>query len=112
MQSCAVHKARILVVEDDPVLNLQLTSKLEDASYQVDRCFDGEQGLSMATQHRHQLILLDVMLPKRDGFSLLGMLRKTCRTPVIILSAKGAEEEQIRGLSQGTDDYLVAFNTT
>lgn len=81
--------------------------------YKVDQCLDGEAGLSLAAKNQHQLILLDVMLPKRDGFSLLNILRKSCQTPVMILSAKGAEEERIKGFNYGADDYLAKpFNST
>jgi len=103
----------ILVIEDDPVLNEQLTTLLTDKSYKVDQCFDGEQGLLQASSGHHHLILLDVMLPQRDGFSLLKVLRKTCQTPVIMVTAKGAEQERIQGLSQGADDYVSKpFNPT
>lgn len=104
---------RVLVVEDDPVLNDQLAQLMACAGYLVDRCFCGESGLELASRHEHQLILLDVMLPQRDGFSLLGILRQTSNVPVIMVTAKGAEEERIMGLSQGADDYLTKpFNTT
>lgn len=98
---------KILIIEDDPILNDQLASLLSDRGYVVDQCFDGEDGLAQALKQQHQLVLLDVMLPKCDGFSLLGILRKTCQTPVMMLSAKGAEEERIQGFSQGVDDYLT-----
>lgn len=104
---------KILIVEDDLVLNNQLATLLRAANYEVDQSFDGDHGLSYAAKEQHQLILLDVMLPKRDGFSLLGMLRKTSQVPVIIVTAKGAEEERIKGLVQGADDYLAKpFNST
>lgn len=98
---------KILIIEDDPSLNEQLGHLLRSQGYVVDQCLDGEDGLAIALKQQHQLLLLDVMLPGRDGFSLLGMLRKTCHTPVMMLSAKGAEEERIRGFSQGVDDYLT-----
>ena len=98
---------KILIIEDDPILNAQLAALLRDRGYGVDQCFDGEEGLAIALRQQHQLVLLDVMLPKCDGFTLLGRLRKTCQTPVMMLSAKGAEEERIQGFSQGVDDYLT-----
>ncbi|MEM7366561.1 MAG: response regulator, partial [Pseudomonadota bacterium] len=79
--------SRILVIEDDPVLNEQLMSLLRDQGYHVDQCFDGEEGLTEAASSNHDLILLDVMLPGRDGLSLLNILRNSCDTPVIIVSA-------------------------
>lgn len=104
--------ASILVVEDDLALNNQIFDLLQGHGYRVDQSFDGEHGLNAAISGLYDLILLDVMLPKRDGFSLLGMLRKTQATPVIMVTAKGAEEERIRGFQQGTDDYLSKpFNT-
>ncbi|AWB68945.1 DNA-binding response regulator [Saccharobesus litoralis] len=98
---------RILIVEDDQQLNQQLSELISAAGYQVDRCFDGEQGLVSAAKQTYDLVLLDVMLPKRDGLSVLSILRKTSQIPVIMLTAKGAEEERIAGLSQGADDYVA-----
>ncbi len=104
---------KLLIVEDDPVLNSHLGELLSEAGYQVDQCQDGEKGLELASCHRYHLILLDIMLPQRDGLSLLRMLRKTQQTPVILITAKGAEEERIRGFSQGADDYVTKpFNST
>lgn len=105
--------ASILVIEDDPSLNQQVAELLSDAGYLVSKSYDGEEGLSCAIKGRHNLVILDVMLPKRDGFSLLNLLRKSSAIPVIMLTAKGAEEERIRGFQQGADDYLAKpFNTT
>ncbi len=100
-------KVKILVIEDDIELNHQLSELLTLKGYAVEQCFDGEQGLIRASAMQHQLILLDVMLPIRDGFSLLSILRKSCQTPVIMLTAKGAEQEKIQGFSQGADDYVA-----
>ncbi len=97
----------ILVVEDDVILNDQLTAMLLQKGYLVDQCFDGEAGLLQAATGKYQLILLDVMLPIRDGFLLLKILRKTCQTPVIMVTAKGAEQERVQGFSQGADDYVA-----
>ena len=97
----------ILVVEDDKELNQQLSELLVSNQYHVAQCYDGEHGLVQAASGQHQLVLLDVMLPKRDGFSVLKMLRKTCQTPVIMVTAKGAEQEKIEGFSQGADDYVA-----
>ncbi len=104
---------KILLIEDDKILNQQLTDLLISKNYNVEQCFDGEEGLLRAASQQHQLILLDVMLPKRDGFSLLKVLRKSCQTPVIMVTAKGAEQERILGFSHGADDYVAKpFNTT
>lgn len=103
----------ILLVEDDKILNQQLTGLLANKGYNVEQSFDGEDGLLKASSHEHQLILLDVMLPKRDGFSLLKVLRQSCQTPVIMVTAKNAEEERILGFSHGADDYVAKpFSTT
>ncbi|MEM7098066.1 MAG: response regulator transcription factor [Pseudomonadota bacterium] len=102
----AADAVSILVVEDDPQLNRQLVDALSDQKYVVVSCADGEQGLVLATSQRYDLILLDVMLPKLDGLSVLNILRRTSETPVIIVSARHAEEERIKGLSAGADDYL------
>lgn len=105
--------SKLLIVEDDPVLNDQLGTLLREAGFEVDLCTDGNKGLELGSSQPYQLILLDVMLPGIDGFSLLRMLRKTRQTPVIMITAKGAEEERIKGLSQGADDYVTKpFNTT
>ncbi|QLE86572.1 MULTISPECIES: response regulator transcription factor [Shewanella] len=97
----------ILVIEDDVILNQHLVELLTENGFAVTSCFDGESGLLQATSANYQLILLDVMLPERDGFSLLNILRKSCLTPVIMVTAKGAEQERIQGFSQGADDYVA-----
>lgn len=98
---------KILIIEDDRELSEQLAGALRDKGYQVEQSYDGESGLVKASSNQYQLILLDVMLPIRDGFSLLKILRKNSQTPVIIVSAKGAEQEKIAGFSQGADDYVA-----
>ncbi|MFT6017195.1 MAG: two-component system response regulator PfeR [Candidatus Azotimanducaceae bacterium] len=104
---------KILIIEDDHILNDQLAVMLGNHGYEVDQCFDGDAGLTFATKQQHQLVLLDVMLPGIDGFSLLSILRENCQTPVIMLTAKGAEEERIKGFNYGADDYLAKpFNST
>lgn len=105
--------ASILIVEDDSQLNEQLSDLLSKNLYSVDRAFDGEIGLTAALANSYDLIVLDVMMPNLDGFSLLKELRKTSLTPVLMLTAKGAEEERIMGFHQGADDYLTKpFNST
>lgn len=103
----------ILIIEDDAELNKQLGDLLHSQGYLVDQCQDGEEGLRLAIEKQQHLILLDVMLPERDGFSVLNVLRESRQTPVIMLTAKGAEEERIKGFTCGADDYLAKpFNTT
>jgi len=103
----------ILVIEDDRILNEQIAQLLTVKGYNVEQCFDGESGLLRASSQQHHLILLDVMLPLRDGFSLLKMLRKSCHIPVIMVTAKDAEQEKIKGFNHGADDYVAKpFSTT
>lgn len=104
---------KVLIIEDDPILNNHLQELLSKAGHQIDQCADGDKGLELASCNRYHLILLDIMLPHRDGLSLLRMLRKTQQTPVILITAKGAEEERIKGFSQGADDYVTKpFSST
>ncbi|MFH6952421.1 response regulator transcription factor [Pseudoalteromonas sp. XMcav1-K] len=97
----------ILLIEDDKTLSCYLKDMLVKSGYQVEQCFDGERGLMCAREHRHHLILLDKMLPKLDGVTLLKSLREFSQVPVIMVSAQGAEEERIIGLSHGADDYVA-----
>lgn len=104
---------KILIIEDDKELNQQLAELIEGNGFLVEQCYDGESGLVKASSQQYQLILLDIMLPVRDGLTLLKMLRKTTQVPVIMVTAKGAEQERIEGFSQGADDYVAKpFNTT
>jgi two-component system response regulator PfeR len=106
-------KARILIIEDDQKLNNQLRQLLEAADFDIDQAFDGEQGLLRALREPFDLILLDVALPGRDGYSVLKSIRQNRQTPVMMLTAHGAEEERITGLRNGADDYLSKpFNLT
>ncbi|WP_299595280.1 response regulator transcription factor [uncultured Microbulbifer sp.] len=99
--------SRILIAEDDPALNQQIAAIMGDAGYQTFSCFDGESVLQEAARQPYQLILLDLMLPELDGLSVLRLLRKASQVPVIIVTAKGAEEERIAGLRHGADDYIT-----
>lgn len=98
--------AHILIIEDDIVLNNQLADLLTDKGFNIDQCHDGEQGLLTALKKKFDLILLDVLLPSLDGFSVLKKLRKVNHTPVMMITACGAEQERIEGYSNGADDYL------
>ncbi|WP_111497095.1 response regulator transcription factor [Marinobacter bohaiensis] len=105
--------ARILVVEDDSVLNGQIAHLLQSKGYRTEQCHEGEQGLACAVGQKFDLILLDVLLPGLNGYDLLDRLRRTHQTPVMMLTARGAEEERIRGFSCGADDYVSKpFNFT
>ncbi|MFT2090053.1 response regulator transcription factor [Paraglaciecola sp. 2405UD69-4] len=99
-------QAHILIIEDDQVLNNQLAELLSGKGFVTEQCHDGEQGLLTALKRKFDLILLDVLLPSLDGFSVLNQLRNVSQTPVMMLTACGAEQERIEGYSKGADDYL------
>src|SRR5687768_9885363 len=101
-------KTRILVVEDDESITLGLRMNLEAEGYEVQVAVDGEEGLGRARQGGIDLIILDVMLPKVNGFEMLRTLRGENRTvPVIMLSARGAELDKVMGLELGAEDYIT-----
>ena len=98
---------RLLVIEDDPALQRTLAAALREESYAVDVASDGADGLFKAQQNAYDAILLDVMLPKLDGWGVLAALRPACRTPVLMLTARDAVPDRIKGLNAGADDYLT-----
>jgi two-component system OmpR family response regulator len=98
---------RVLVIEDEPELASVVARALREASYAVDEARDGEAGLFKATAWEYDAIVLDLMLPKLDGWALLRALRVKRRTPVLILTARNAVGDRVRGLDVGADDYLV-----
>jgi two-component system OmpR family response regulator len=99
---------RILVVEDDNKIASFVVKGLKQAGYAVDRCADGEEALVLAETTAYDAAVVDVMLPKLDGLSLIQRLRsQKIRTPVIILSAKASVDDRIKGLQAGGDDYLT-----
>lgn len=105
--------ADVLVIEDDELLSIQLGELLRLQGYAVRLIGTGESGLAMALADAPDLVLLDVMLPDINGLAVLRRLREQQQTPVIMLTACGAEEERIRGLRHGADDYLSKpFNLT
>jgi two-component system alkaline phosphatase synthesis response regulator PhoP len=98
---------RILLVEDDPSIVIGLRMNLEREGYEVELAEDGESGLLRATADAFDLILLDVMLPKLNGYEVLDALRKqNIDTPVLMLSARSAEMDKVMGLDLGADDYV------
>lgn len=100
--------ARILLVEDDPSLAMVLGDALRAAGYELLAAEDGERGLHLALTADPALILLDLMLPKRDGLSVLKALREDrVSAPVLILSARGEEWDRVMGFEYGADDYLI-----
>jgi two-component system, OmpR family, response regulator len=99
---------RILVIEDDAKIASFITKGLEQAGFAVDHAADGEDGLFMATNESYDAAVIDIMLPGRDGLSIIAAMRQAkLATPVIILSAKRSVEDRIQGLQTGGDDYLV-----
>ena len=99
---------RMLVVEDDPKIASFVVQGLKQAGFAVDHCRDGEEGLVKARAVSYDAAVLDVMLPKLDGLSLLETLRRDrLNLPVLILSAKASVDDRIRGLHAGGDDYLT-----
>jgi two-component system OmpR family response regulator len=98
---------RILVIEDEPDLQRALARALRDEGYAVDAAADGEEGLFKAESYDYDAILLDVMLPKLDGWEILRRLRKAKKTPVLMLTARDASRDRVRGLDTGADDYVV-----
>jgi two-component system OmpR family response regulator len=99
---------RILLIEDDLKLASFIVKGFREAGFAVDHCADGEDGLHMALSEPYDAAIVDIMLPKLDGFSLIDELRRRKNTtPVIILSAKRSVEDRIKGLQTGSDDYLV-----
>jgi two-component system OmpR family response regulator len=100
-------RMRILVVEDEPDLLASLAQALREEGYAVDTAADGEEGLYKAEATDYDVLVLDVMLPKLDGWELLKRLRKTRKTPVLMLTARDASRDRVRGLDTGADDYVV-----
>lgn len=99
---------RILIAEDEKDLNPLIVSKLEAEHYSVDRCFDGEEALSYLTSAEYDLAILDIMMPKLDGLTLLRTLRKSgIGCPVLLLTARDSIEDRVTGLDSGANDYLV-----
>ena len=99
---------RILIAEEQKDLNRIITKRLSAEGYSVDSCFDGEEALSYIEMAEYDGIILDIMMPKRDGLSVLHSLRKKgIGTPVLFLTARDAVEDRVLGLDSGADDYLV-----
>ena len=98
---------RILVVEDEPDLLSGILRALRTAGYAVDAAADGEEGLFKATAVDYDAVLLDVMLPRLDGWAVLAQLRRVKRTPVLMLTARDRTADRVRGLDTGAADYLT-----
>src|SRR5664279_1420913 len=98
---------RVLAVEDEPDLLSSLMKALREDGYAVDGAPDGDEGLFKAESYDYDAIVLDIMLPGIDGWELLRRLRKTKKTPVLMLTARDAVRDRVRGLDTGADDYLI-----
>lgn len=98
---------RLLIVEDEPDLLRILQKALQEEGYAVDTAAEGEDGLYKAKAYDYDTIVLDLMLPKIDGLQVLQQLRQSKKTPVLILTARDAVSDRVKGLDVGADDYLV-----
>ena len=105
-QETAPPKTKILIVDDDRKLCRLVADYLEPMGYNVDSAHNGEQGLEMILQGDYRAVILDVMMPKMDGFEVLKRLRRESDVPVLMLTARGEETDRIVGLEMGADDYL------
>ena len=98
---------RLLVVEDEKKLCDMIAKSLHQAGYEVDTCNDGEEALECARKNSYDMILLDVMLPKMDGFEVCQAIREFSDVPIVMLTAKGDDMDKILGLEYGADDYIT-----
>lgn len=99
---------RILLAEDERDLNHIITRKLSSDGYSVDSCFDGEEAIDYLSCADYDAIILDIMMPKADGYTVLRQLRQSGKaTPVIFLTARDAVSDRVKGLDSGANDYLV-----
>jgi DNA-binding response OmpR family regulator len=103
-------KQKIVLVEDDEILSKVLFEELKDAGFEVQQAFDGEAGLEIAKSTKPDLVLLDLVMPKKQGFEVLEELKKSLLTkdiPVMILTMLGQDEEIKKGIKLGAEDYIV-----
>ena len=101
-------KKRVLLIEDEPGLVLTLTDRLVREGFEVDSSGDGDSGLALAREKHFDVILLDIMLPGKDGFDVCRDLRRSGRqTPILMLTARGMLADKVVGLKLGADDYLT-----
>jgi DNA-binding response OmpR family regulator len=107
MGSASAERRLVLVVDDEPMLRNLLSRLLRMEGYDVIEAEDGQTALDLVEERRPDLVLLDVMLPARDGLDVLGDLRRTSEVPVILVSALGEEADRVLGLKMGADDYVV-----
>ena len=98
---------KILIADDEPEIRSLLRLYLENEKYEIIEAEDGQQALELLRSQQPALCILDIMMPKLDGYHVLQELRKESNIPVLILSAKDADSEKILGLNLGADDYLA-----
>ena len=99
---------RILVADDERDLNALIAEKLKKEHYSVDCCYDGEEALEYLGMAEYDAVVLDIMMPKKDGISVLKELRANgSHVPVLLLTAKDSVEDRVLGLDAGADDYLI-----
>ena len=100
--------SRFLIVDDDAEIRDFIKTDLEMSGFSIDTATDGQMGLNMALKSDYELIILDVMMPKMDGFEVCQNIRKVNKkVPILLLTAKGAIEDKVKGFNCGADDYLV-----
>ena len=99
--------AKILVVDDEKLIVKGIRFSLEQDGMEVDCAYDGEEAINLAKQTEYDVVLLDVMLPKYDGFEVCQAIREFSEMPVIMLTAKGGDMDKILGLEYGADDYIT-----
>jgi DNA-binding response OmpR family regulator len=104
---CVMSDVRILVVEDDPEINLLVAGALQREGFAVTATHDGAEALRLFSLERYQIVILDLMMPEIDGYEVLRRIREEGTTPVLILSAKNRETDKIMGLGLGADDYMA-----
>jgi DNA-binding response OmpR family regulator len=107
MNSSESSGRQVLVVDDEPMLRNLLSRLLRMEGYEVLEAEDGQKAIEIVRANEPDLVLLDVMLPARDGLDVLGDLRRTTNVPVILVSALGEEADRVLGLKMGADDYVV-----
>ena len=99
--------SRVLVVDDEKLIVKGIRFSLEQDNYQVDCAYDGEEALEFAKANTYDIVLLDVMLPKLNGFEVCQQIREFSNVPIIMLTAKGDDMDKILGLEYGADDYIT-----
>ena len=98
---------KVLVVDDEKLIVKGIRFSLEQDGMEVDCAYDGEEALNLARQNAYDMVLLDIMLPKMDGFEVCQAIREFSNMPIVMLTAKGDDMDKILGLEYGADDYIT-----